>query len=151
MTRVIHVETDRSFGPAEYAELMAAVHWGEPEDYSAANITAALQAYHFIGHVRDEAGLLVGYLCAFSDGVFATFVGELVVHPSARGSGVGAALLEAVESAWPGVPVFAIGFRDARGFFYRQGYTHPPRPIEVLTKLDTWPVGDAITLEASEG
>jgi GNAT superfamily N-acetyltransferase len=130
---------------------MAAVHWGEPEEFLAASVTAALQAYHFIGHVRDEAGLLVGYLCAFSDGVFATFVGELVVHPSARGTGVGAALLEAVESAWPGVPVFALGFRDARGFFYRQGYTHPPRPMEVLTKLETWPVGDAITLEASEG
>lgn len=151
MTRVIHVETDRSFSPGEYAELMAAVHWGDPGEFPAASVTAALQAYHFIGHVRDEAGLLVGYLCAFSDGVFATFVGELVVHPSARGTGVGAALLEAVESAWPGAPVFALGFRDARGFFYRQGYTHPPRPMEVLTKLDTWPVGDAITLEASEG
>ena len=78
-------------------------------------------------------------------------MGELAVHPGARGSGVGAALLEAVESAWPGVPVFAIGFRDARGFFYPQGYTQPPRPMEVLTKFDTWPVGDAITLEAGEG
>lgn len=150
MTRVIHVETDRSFSPDEYAELMAAVHWGEPTDYPAATVAAALRSYHFIGHVRDEAGLLVGYLCAFSDGAFATFVGELVVHPCARGTGVGAALLEAVESAWPGVPVFAIGFRDARGFYYRQGYSHPPRPIEVLTKLDTWPMEDGITLEASE-
>jgi GNAT superfamily N-acetyltransferase len=151
MTRVIHVETDRSFSPDEYAELMAAVHWGEASDYTAVSVTAALQAYHFVGHVRDEAGMLVGYLCAFSDGVFATFIGELVVHPSARGNGVGAALLEAVESGWPGVPVFALGFRDARAFFQRQGYSHPPRPMEVLTKLDTWPVEEGITLEASEG
>ncbi len=151
MTRVIHVETDRSFTAGEYAELMAAVHRGEPADYPAATVTAALQAYHYIAHVRDEAGLLVGCLCAFSDGVYATFVGELVVHPHARGAGAGSALLEAVESAWPGVPVFAIGFRDTCGFFYRRGYTQPPRPLEVLTKLDTWPVEDGITLEASEG
>lgn len=151
MARVIHVETDRSFSLGEYADLMAAVHWGDASVYSAATVAAALQSYHFVAHVRDKAGLLVGYLCAFSDGAFATFVAELVVHPHARGTGVGAALLGAVESAWPGVPVFAIGFRDARGFFYRQGYSHPPRPMEVLTKLDTWPVEDGITLEAAEG
>lgn len=151
MTRETHVETDRSFSPGEYAELMAAVHQGEPSDYPTVTITAALESYHFIAHVRDEAGLLVGYLCAFSDGVFATFVGELVVHPCARRKGVGAALLEAVESAWPGVPVFAIGFRDARGFFIRHGYSEPPRPLDVLTKLDTWPEGEGITLEAGEG
>ncbi len=149
MTRVIHVETDRSFSPDEYAWLMAAVHRDEPSDYPAVAVTTALQSYHFIGHVRDEVGLLVGYLCAFSDGVFATFVGELVVHPCARGRGVGAALLEAVESAWPGVPVYALGFRDTRAFFERQGYTEPPRPLDVLTKLDTWPEGEAITLDAT--
>lgn len=144
MTRIVHVETDRSFAAAEYAELMAAVHWGEPADFPAASVNAALEAYHFVAHVRDEVGLLVGYLCAFSDGVFGTFVGDLVVHPAARGTGVGAALLEAVEAAFPRVPVFVLGFRDARAFFAQQGYTDPPRPLDVLTKLDTWPEGGEI-------
>lgn len=147
MTRVIHAETDRSFTPEEYAELMAAVHRDETSRYSGATVRAALQAYHFVAHVRSETGVLVGYLCAFSDGVFATFVGELVVHPCARGGGIGAALLESIESVWPGVPVYALGFRDTRTFFERQGYSEPPRPLDVLTKLDTWPEGEAITLD----
>lgn len=149
MTRMIHVETDRSFSPDEYAELMAAVHWGETPRYSGATVRAALQAYHYVAHVRSETGALVGYLCAFSDGVFATFVGELVVHPCARGGGIGAALLESIESVWPGVPVYALGFRDSRAFFKRQGYSEPPRPLDVLTKLDTWPEGEAITLDGT--
>lgn len=148
MTRVIHVETDRSFSPEE---LMAAVHWGQPQDYPLSAVAATIESYHFIGHVRDGAGMLVGYVCAFSDGVFATFVGELVVHPAAQGSGVGAALLDAVEAAYPGVAVFALGFRDARGFFAAQGYSAPPRPIEVLTKLATWPATEDITLRSASG
>ncbi|GEM_PF-869539 len=151
MTRDIHVETDRSFSPEAYAELMAAVHRDETSRYPGATLRAALQAYHFVAHVRSEAGVLVGYLCAFSDGVFATFVGELVVQTRARGGGIGAALLESIESVWPGVPVYALGFRDTRAFFERQGYCEPPCPLDVLTKLDTWPEGDAITLDASEG
>lgn len=125
-----HVETDRSFTADEYTELMAAAHRGEPGDFPATSVNAALEAYHFVAHVRDEVGLLVGYLCAFSDGVFGTFVGDLVVHPGAQGTGVGAALLDAVEAAYPRVPVFVLGFRDARGFFEAQGYTTPPRLSE---------------------
>lgn len=151
MNQVVHVETDRSFTAEEFAELMAAVHWAEPDEFPPGNVETALDAYHFIGHARDETGLLVGYLCAFSDGAFATFVGDLVVHPSARGAGVGGALLDAVEGAFAGVPVFVLGFRDARGFFEAQGYTSPPRPLDVLTKLTTWPEGEEITPQAAEG
>ena len=148
---VFHVETDRSFTCDEYAQLMASVHWREPEDYPAASVAAALHTYDFVGHVRSESGVLVGYLCAFSDGVFATFVGELVVYPTFQGNGVGAALLNAVEAAFPGVPVFVLSYRDTHGFFAAQGYTPPPRPIEVLTKLSTWPALGEITLQSGTG
>lgn len=151
MTRDIHVETDRSFTPTEYAELMAAVHGCDPAAYPESSVTTALSAYHFVGHIRDAAGMLVGHACAYSDGVFATLVGEIVVHPRAQGGRLGAALLDAVEATWPGVPVFALGFADSLGFYAACGYTRPPRPVEVLTKLDTWPPRADIVLEAGPG
>jgi len=86
--------------------------------------------------VRDEVGQLVGFVSAFTDAVFATFVNELVVHPGAQGAGVGSQLLDAVEAAYPGVPVFAVGFRDARRFFLRRGYTYPAQPLEIYAKLN---------------
>lgn len=136
MTRDIRVRTDRSFDADEYIELMTAIRWADPGDYDPTDVRAALEAYHFIGHVRDEIGVLVGYVAAFGDGVFNAFVGELAVHPSARGRGVGARLLEAVEAAFPGVPVFILAFRDSRGFFLRNGYTPTAQPVEVLAKLN---------------
>ncbi len=130
------VATDRSFDIDEYLELMAAVRWGESAATDVADVAAALEAPHFVGHVRDELGQLVGFVSAFSDGVFATFVNELAVHPGAQGAGLGSQLLNAVEAAYPGVPVFAVGFRDARRFFLSRGYTYPAQPLEIYAKLN---------------
>ncbi len=136
MPHASFVATDRTFDIDEHIELMASVHWGEPADYDRTAVAAATRAPHFVGHVRDDLGRMVGYVSAYSDGVFATFVNELVVHPSAQGGGVGAHLLDAVETAYPGVPVFAVGFRESRGFFLHRGYTFPARPLEVYAKLN---------------
>jgi len=136
MSAPLPVASDRSFDVDEYLELMAAVRWGENVDASRGDVAAALQAPHFVGHVRDDLGQLIGFVSAFSDGVFATFVNELVVHPCAQGGGVGSQLLEAVEAAYAGVPVFAVGFREARSFFLQRGYTYPAQPLEIYAKLN---------------
>ncbi len=133
MSRPYPVATDRSFDVDEYLELMTAVRWGDSAAANHADVAAALAALHFVGHVRNELGQLVGFV---SDGVIATFVNELVVHPGAQGAGVGSQLLEAVEAAYPGVPVFAVGFRDARRFFLRRGYTYPAQSLEIYAKLN---------------
>lgn len=138
MAAPVTVETDRSIDPSEYVELLEATGWGDAYAYDPAAVEAAIASYHFVGHVRDGLGTLVGYVCAFSDGAFATFIGELLVHPSAQRRGVGGQLLEAVEARFEGVPVFVIGTHDARRFFLRQGYTPPSTPLEILAKLNAW-------------
>ena len=135
MSTATRIFTDRSLEPGEYIELVVAVH-GHVIAEDTASVQAALDAYHLVAHARDELGVLVGTVCAFSGGVFATFVGELVVHPGAPRRGVGGRLLDTVERAWPGVPVFALGFRDARRFFLGQGYTLPAPPMEIFARLN---------------
>ena len=139
MRDALPVRTDRSFSAEEYIDLMTAAQWGDAADYDPATVEAAREAYHFVGHVRNEDGVLVGCCCAFSDSAFATFVVQLVVHPFVQGRGIGASLLEAVERAYPGIPVFALGFREARGFFLRKGFTIPSKAIEVFARLNARP------------
>jgi GNAT superfamily N-acetyltransferase len=102
-----------------------------------------------VAHVRGAVKQSVGYLCASSDGVFASFVGDLVVHPSARGSGVGGALVDAVEARFPGDTPVRDRLPRWRGFLEHHGYTHPPRLLDVLTEFTTRAEGGAIRLQSA--
>lgn len=133
--RPIRIVADKSITPADYAALMGAVGWGEAAEYDPAAIERSLAAYPLIVQARDPAGRLVGYVSAFSDGSFSTFIGELVVHPDHQRDGLGTQLLERVEREFPGVPIYAFPFRDVSGFFLRRGYRHPGRAMNVLWKI----------------
>lgn len=114
---------------------MASVGWGNEADYDPASIQRSLAAYPFVVYARDEAGQLVGYVTAFSDGAFSTFIGELVVRPEAQRRGLGSALLQRVEEQYPGIPVYVQSFADVEGFFQRRGYRARKRPQSVMFKM----------------
>ena len=118
----VQVATSKAVAPGEYASLMGSVGWGDAEAYSAAAIHRSLKSYPFIAHARDEQSVLVGYISAFSDGAFSSFIGELVVHPTVQGRGVGRKLLDAAEAYANGVPVYVKPIVEAEGFFLKQGY-----------------------------
>jgi GNAT superfamily N-acetyltransferase len=118
----------------EFALLMEAAGYGRAGHYAADVIERSLTAYPFVAHARDAAGNLVGYVSAFSDGAFSTFIGELVVHPRAQRRGIGTALLETVEHRFAGVPVFIHPFVDVQPFYLARGYRTPARPMTALSK-----------------
>jgi GNAT superfamily N-acetyltransferase len=113
---------------------MASVGWGHEAGYDAVSIRRSIEAYPFVAHARADDGSLIGYVSAFSDGVFSVFLGELVVHPEFQRQGIGSRLLHAVESYYAGVPVYVKPFADQRQFFERNGYSLPRRPMAVLSK-----------------
>ncbi len=84
---------DKNIAAGELANLMASAGWGTEGDYDATAIEKSLSAYPMIAYCRDSDGLLVGYISAFTDGAFSTFVGELVVRPTYQQRGIGSALL----------------------------------------------------------
>ncbi len=124
---------DKHISAAEYSALMESVGWGA--GYQEDDVRQSINAYPFIAHARSAAGEMVGFVSAFSDGAFSTMMGELVVHPAAQGHGVGRALLKAVDSAYPGVPVYAKPVNAAAAaFFLACGYRVPKAPMHVLVK-----------------
>lgn len=131
----IRVSAGKEILSGEYASLMAAAGWGDADDFSASAIQRSLAAYPFVAHARDAEGRLVGYISAFSDGAFSTFIGELVVHPAVQRQGVGSNLLATMEDYAQGVPVYVKPFVDSEGFFIKQGYRRAPIPMSVLFKL----------------
>lgn len=126
--------TNKKISPVEYAELMASVGWGVRQDYDQDKIKKSIESYPFVAHIRNHEGQLVGYVSAFSDGAFSTFISELVVHPHHQGIGLGSKLLNAVEKRFEGVPIYAIVLASEKEFFIRQGYARPKRELIVVTK-----------------
>ena len=131
----ISVIVGKEIAPEELAALFGSVGWGEASDGSSEPIRQSLASYPFIAHARDQAGRLVGYASAFSDGAFSTFLGELVVHPEAQRLGVGRKLLAAVEAYAGGVPIYVKTFDDQAEFFRKQGYRTASRPMSILFKV----------------
>jgi predicted N-acetyltransferase YhbS len=130
----IDIVVGKDIAPAEFAALMASVGAGEEAAYSPEVIQRSLAAYPFVAHARRSDGTLVGYVSAFSDGAFSTFVGELAVHPTIRRRGVGRCLMQAVETYANGVPVYVNLFSEEETFFARLGYRRSRRPMSVLFK-----------------
>lgn len=124
---------DKNLEPAEVANLMASVGWGSESDYDSLAIERSLSAYPLIAYCRDSEGLLIGYVSAFSDGAFSTFVGELVVRPSHQRRGIGSALLAYVVEQYRGIPVYATPFQDTESFFLNRGFRIPERLMSVVS------------------
>ena len=117
----IFVES-RSVAPEELNALFLDVGWGR---HATARLQLSIDAYPFVAHARTGAGTLVGYVSAFSDGVFSTMLGELVVHPAHRRHGVDAELLARVEARFPHAPVYIKALGESKHFFMARGYKSP--------------------------
>lgn len=128
----VTLHTDRNIHWSEFAALMESAGWGA--GYSEEQFLTSCGAYPLVVHARATDGALVGYATAFSDGVFSTWIGELVVHPSARRSGLGASLLRAVEARYPGVPVYADVLQESRSFFEACGYRPMPGAVSMFKR-----------------
>lgn len=125
---------DKNIEPSEFARLMGAAGYGREGDYDKDVIERSLAAYPFVAYAQNDQGQLLGYVSAFSDGAFSTFIGELVVRPDAEDAGIGPELLRRVERRYPGIPIYAHAFAEEQSFFIRNGYRVARRPMTVLFK-----------------
>lgn len=127
------IHADKEIEPHELANLFSSVGWGSEIDYQPETLLRSITAYPLIGYCRNADGLLVGYVSAFTDGAFTTFVSELAVRPDYQGRGIGSALIGLVVEKCHGVPVYGISFEDKRDFFVKRGFKAPARPMSVLS------------------
>ena len=139
LTNTFQVFANKNIEPMELANLMASVSWGAESDYDSQAIRQSLSAYSFIAHCRDSTGLLIGYVSAFSDGAFSTFVGELVVRPEFQRNGIGTQLLGLVVEQYSGIPIYATPFEDTQEFFLERGFQVPKRAMFVVSKRNALP------------
>ena len=110
---------------------MVAAGWGEHDETA---FVRSYAAYPLVVHARADDGAMVGYLSAFSDGAFSTMLGELVVHPAVQGMGIGRALMQRVEQAFPGVLIYVKAMGQAKHFFAACGYREPKAEVTVMFK-----------------
>jgi nitroimidazol reductase NimA-like FMN-containing flavoprotein (pyridoxamine 5'-phosphate oxidase superfamily)/ribosomal protein S18 acetylase RimI-like enzyme len=93
---------------------------------------------------RDASGRLIAFARALSDGKVA-WIYDVIVAPSLRGSGVGAAVMELVldHPAVRGARVVRLGTRDAMRFYERLGFrdvaTTQLRPYRTTEMIRTRP------------
>ncbi|WP_158270508.1 GNAT family N-acetyltransferase [Limnohabitans sp. Jir72] len=115
----------------ELANLLEAVGWG-------VNALDALQtsiaAYTETVCARDLDGVLVGYVSVFSDGVFTTMFGEVVVHPEHQNQGIGTDMFQAIEKRFPNAPMYVKTLGTSEKFFQAIGFQSSALPQAVLFK-----------------
>lgn len=127
------LRTDKEIEPYELANLMASVGWGDETHYQPEILLRSIAAYPLVAHCRDAKGLLVGYVSAFTDGAFSTFIGELIVRPRFQRRGIGSALLALVVKKCRGVPIYGTPFEDTRDFFLERGFRISKRAMFVVS------------------
>jgi GNAT superfamily N-acetyltransferase len=138
---------DKNLRPEEYSSLLASAGWGS--DYDLVHVARSIAAYPFVAYARDESGKLVGYISAFSDGVFSTMLGELIVAPQAQGNGIGRSLLEAAEERYRDIPIYVKPLGEAKKFFLACGYRLPKVEMQVLFKSNKVSANSALDTDAS--
>ncbi len=134
MTKII-LSVSKSITSEEWIRLMASVGFGKESGYCPKKVSQSIAAYPFVAHARTADGRLVGYVSAFSDHAFSTFIGEIVVAPLFQKQGIGRRLLKAVEVYSTGVPIYVNPLKDAEQFFIRQGFKHSSDITSALFKL----------------
>jgi len=142
----IQIKTGKDILAKELAALRGSVNW--THHASCVDIECSIDAYPFTAQARNSAGELIGYVSAFSDGVFITMIGELLVHPDYQRRGIGAALLKRVALRYPGVSIQAHCPSDGLSFFVSQGYASPEQGVRVVSKNKT-PVNESVIAWAS--
>jgi GNAT superfamily N-acetyltransferase len=106
---------------AVWAFLSTDAYWGR--DRTRADVEAQLDAaWRVAGAYRD--GELVGFARAVSDGVAFGYLADVFVVPSARGAGVGVALVEAVLAGTDRMR-WTLFTADAHGLYARFGFAAP--------------------------
>lgn len=133
------IHTDKKIEPDEFANLMASVGWGKESDYQPDLILRSIAAYPVVAYCRDATGLLVGYVSAFTDGAFSSFIGELVVRPQFQRKGIGSALLALIVEKCHGVAIYSTPFEDTRDFFLARGFRMPKRAMSVVSMRNQLP------------
>ena len=134
MNNEILIFEDKKISPYEFINLMQAVVFGDKSDYTETTVSESLSAYPFIAYARNNTGELIGYVSAFSDHAFSTFIGELAVHPSFQRRGVGHKLISAVEKYSGKAPIYVNPFKDTEQFFLKQGFKRASRSTTALFK-----------------
>jgi len=115
--------TVRAWAEADFPavqQLSAAESWTTPLNWPEAARQAWLRSEPALVAVAD--GAIVGFLRGLSDGGVTVYIAEVLVAPTWRGRGLGAALLELAQRLNPGARLDLLATAASRAFYERAGF-----------------------------
>ena len=118
--------------PQELISLYEVSGWGKKSDYSQKDIEKILQR-SFCVFARNDNGNLIGFARALSDGVYDTFISEVLVHPKFRNKKIGQKLVGVICKKFQQTGVYLNSFKESEGFFIKQKFIKRDNMI-VLSK-----------------
>jgi N-acetylglutamate synthase-like GNAT family acetyltransferase len=127
---------DGTVEPNEIDDLRQAVGW----DRSGANYDKVLASHYTHYTVRDNNGLLIGYMSVLSDGVADAFLLDLVVHPQWQRKAIGARIVRRAirDMKEAGVQCVQVTFNEDLEPFYAKCGFHIFKGGVIDFKNMTW-------------
>ncbi|SHK21164.1 hypothetical protein SAMN05443637_103405 [Pseudonocardia thermophila] len=104
--------------------LSTEAYWGRTR--TRADVEAQLRgAWRVVGAYRRDTGAMVGFARAVGDGVNFAYLADVFVLPSARGAGLGKALVAGILDGSPVHMRWTLFTDDAHGLYRRFGFVEP--------------------------
>ena len=110
---------------AIFAFLSTEAYWGRwrTREHVDAQIDGA---WRVVGAYDRASGAQVGFARALSDGLALAYLADVYVHPSARGAGLGKALVRVMVEEGPGAQFrWLLHTADAHGLYRAFGFAEP--------------------------
>ena len=106
--------------------------FASPEAFSEEMLAAHFAKADLIAHVRAENGLMVGYLCAWSNGMGEAWITASLAHPEYDQEAIFRLMVNAALERFAGQPVYAMPFADEQAAFRAEGFKVSGRQMIAL-------------------
>jgi GNAT superfamily N-acetyltransferase len=101
--------------------IYSSVGWGTTDQYSRKDVLLSFSNSTYVAMAFNQDLRTIGWVRVLSDGVYYTWIADILVHPEYQGRGIGTLLMEKVLMRYGHTPIYLEALTGQEEFFKRYG------------------------------